>query len=248
MERKRIMLIAGCSHAAGAEIDGSEDSAYNRQNSFGNILAEKLGRTPVNIASSGSTNPTIARSILEWFSKEYNPNTMDVFVLVAWTESSRLELPVERIQWYEVSNPSIDWISESSRPYLRINQGWTGADSWEKDLLPGYQRFIAENLVYLEITSANLVLQIQYFLKMHSIDYLMCNTMHMFGNDHHVSFYTGLIDHTKYVSYNDNKNDFYWKYRNLGYNNPKAKYWHHNEIPHGLYATELYDFINKMQS
>lgn len=248
MEREKIILITGCSHAAGAEIDGTEDSSYNRKNSFGNMLAQKLDRRPVNIASSGSTNATIARSIIEWFDQNYNAETMDVFVLVAWTESSRLELPVERVQWYELANPSIDWVSESSRPYLRINQGWTGADSWEKDLLPGYQKFIAENLVYLEIASANLVLQIQYFLKMHGLDYLMCNTMHMFGNDAHVKFYTNLIDKTKYIYCEDHTNDFYWKYRNAGFKNPKAKYWHHNEIPHELYAVELFDFINKMQN
>jgi hypothetical protein len=245
MNREKITLIAGCSHAAGAEIDGTEDSAYNRKNSFGNILSNKLNRKPINIASSGSTNPTIARSVIEWFSKEYNPDTMDLYVVIAWTESSRLELPVERVQWYEVSNPSIDWVSESSRPYLRINQGWTGADSWEKDLLPGYQKFIAENLIYLEITSANLALQLQYFLKMHGIDYLMCNTMHMFSNDIHLKFYLNNIDKTKYMSVNDESEDFYWSYRNAGYENPKAQYWHHNEIPHQLYADKLYRFINQ---
>lgn len=245
MKKEKIMLIAGCSHAAGAEIDGTEDSVYNRENSFGNKLSKKLERNPINIASSGSTNSTIARSILEWFESQYNKDTMDLFVLVAWTESSRLELPVDRIQWYELANPSISWVSESSRPYLRINQGWTGADSWEKDLLPRYQTFIAENLTYLEIASANLVLQLQYFLKMKNIDYLMCNTMHMFNNETHINFYTNLIDKEKYISCVDSNNDFYWKYRNLGYTNAKAKYWHHNEIPHELYASELFNFINK---
>jgi hypothetical protein len=30
---------------------------------------------------------------------------------------------------------------------------------------------------------------------------------------------------------------------NLGYVNPKAKYGHHSEAPHKLYADELYNFI-----
>ena len=39
---EKIMLIAGCSHAAGSEIDGTEDSVYNRQHSFGALLAVKM--------------------------------------------------------------------------------------------------------------------------------------------------------------------------------------------------------------
>ncbi len=38
---KGYLLVAGCSHAAGAEIDGKNlDSEFNRNNSFGNKLAE----------------------------------------------------------------------------------------------------------------------------------------------------------------------------------------------------------------
>jgi len=63
--KKKIMLIAGCSHTAGSEIDGTEDSKYNRLHSYGGILAEKMGYIPVNIAEPGSTNSTIARSVLQ---------------------------------------------------------------------------------------------------------------------------------------------------------------------------------------
>ena len=74
--KEKIMLIAGCSHTAGSEINGLEDSVYNRQKSYGNQLAYKMGYTPVNIAEPGSTNPTIARSILQWFSEKYNSVTI----------------------------------------------------------------------------------------------------------------------------------------------------------------------------
>jgi hypothetical protein len=243
--KKKIMLIAGCSHAAGAEVDGNEDSAYNRQHSFGNVLGDKLGRQNINIASSGSTNSTIARSVLEWFAREYNSETMDVFVVVGWTESSRLELPVDnREAHYEINSPSIDWISQTGKSFIRINQGWTGADAWEREILPGYQKFIAENLTYLEIVSANLVLQLQYFFKMHGVEYVMCNTMHMFERCKPLQFYLTMIDATRYINFDNNDNCFYWKYRNAGYTNPKAKYWHHNETPHSLYAEELLTFIS----
>lgn len=78
---------------------------------------------------------------------------------------------------------------------------------------------------------------------MYAVDYVMCNVMHMFTPSEQVDFYVSQIDATKYFNLSDNDNSFYWKYRNAGYHNTKAKYWHHDEIPHGLYATELYNFI-----
>lgn len=38
--KEKIMLVTGCSHAGGSEIDGTEDSAYNREHSFGNVLGK----------------------------------------------------------------------------------------------------------------------------------------------------------------------------------------------------------------
>ena len=56
LHRRRIALIAGCSHAAGHEIDGSFDSSYNRDHSYGNQLAKRMNRQPVNIACGGLSN------------------------------------------------------------------------------------------------------------------------------------------------------------------------------------------------
>jgi hypothetical protein len=241
---KKVMLIAGCSHAAGSEIDGSEDSKFNRSKSFGNQLAVALGYEPINIAICGSTNSTIVRSILEWFNKNDTENT-EVFVLVSWTESSRMEVPSKRNYDYITGNPAVSWFSKTSDDYHRINQGWAGSNSEEKRFIKPYHSFIANNLEYLEILSVNYVLQLQYFLESKSINYVMCNTMHMFGDSKHLDFYLGLINKTKYLNLKDNNESFYWKYKNLGYTNPKAKYWHHSEQPHKLFAIELYKFIKK---
>ncbi len=240
---KKIMLIVGCSHAAGAEIDGTQDSSYNRQNSFGNILASMMGYTPINIASSGAANPTIARLALEWLSQNYDPSAMEVFVTVSWTESSRIELPSEQGTDYASANRTADWLSVYDPRYLRINQGWPGGDGYEKRVTPYYQKFIASNLTYLEILSANLVLQLQYYLKSMGIKYVMCNTMHMFSRNTHTEFFLDLIDKTHYIDCEDNDRAFYWNYKNAGFENPKAQYWHHNEEPHRLYAEKLFNFI-----
>lgn len=242
---EKIMLIAGCSHSAGSEIDGSQDSTYNRQHSFGNLLAEKLGYRPVNISSCAAANPTISRLVLEWFSQNYDPTTMEVFVVVSWTESSRMEIPSIQGTDYSCANMTADWLSSYDSRFFRINQGWPGGDGYEKRVIPSYQKFIADNLTYLEILSANLVLQLQWFFKSNNIDYVMCNTMHMFTKDTHTEFFLNMIDKSKYLDYDNNEEAFYWKYKNAGYENLKAKYWHHGEEPHRLYANELCNFITE---
>jgi len=243
--KKKIMLIAGCSHTAGSEIDGTEDSKYNRLHSYGGILAEKMGYTPVNIAEPGSTNSTIARSVLQWFNTEYKPEEMDVFVVVGWTENIRMEVPTERVSWYDRHCTHWDWYPDTGRYYWRINMGWHGYDPEEKELIPRYHRFMAENERYLEIVTLNAVLQVQYFLKSLNVDYVMCSTMHLVTENTHTKFYISCVDQTKYMDFIDNDKSFYWYYRNLGYENPKAKYWHHDDTPHLLYAGMLHTFIER---
>jgi hypothetical protein len=242
--KEKIMLIAGDSHSAGAEIDGVQDSYYNRQHSYGNVLAAKLGYKPINIAEGGSTNPTIARSILQWFSEKYDSKTMDVFVLIGWTDSSRMEVPRDRISWYD--NNAGDYCATSGNNFARINMGYPGDDTEEKLFIVDYHKFIAKNEKYLEIVSANSVLQLQYFLQTKNSNYLMSNVMYMFQpRDTHTSFYFEQIDTSKYYHMEDSEQSFYPKYKNAGYTNPKAKYWHHNEIPHSLYADELCNFLEE---
>jgi hypothetical protein len=250
MTREKIAVIAGCSHSSGAEIDGELDSRYNRDNAFGSLLASKLGYRPINIAINGSSNAGIARSILMWFDENYDPNTMDVYVIVGWTESSRLEIPAKhRPSDFHSGNPSVEWYDSSANSYLRINYGWTGDDEFEKSIVPKYHQFMAENETYLEYQAASNVLMVQYFLKSLNVPYVMCNTMHMFvPNDHFVSYLLRMVDKKYYYNLDSGQDSsFYWKYRNLGYENIKAKYWHHDKEPHKLYAEELYAFIGEQK-
>ena len=250
MTKEKIALIAGCSHSAGSEIDGNLDSKYNRDHSFGSLLSNKLGYRPINIAINGASNTGIARSVLLWFDENYNPETMDVYVIIGWTESSRMEIPAKhRPSDFHSGNPSIEWYDSSANSYLRINYGWTGNDSFEKAVIPKYHEFMAENETYLEYQAASNVLMVQYFLKSLNVPYVMCNTMHMFvPDDHFVSHLLKLIDKKCYYNLDSGQDcSFFWKYKNLGYKNIKAKYWHHNEIPHTFYAEELYKFIGEQQ-
>ena len=240
------MLIAGCSHAAGSEINGLEDSVYNRQHSFGNLVAFNYGYKPINISQNGMTNSGITRSILKWIEKFYDPNKIELFVLVSWTESTRLEIPADRNFWYNGSSKAADWFDETANTYFRINLGWEGGDAEEKALFPSYQKFMVQNEKFLELTSINNVLLVQYLLQSKDIKYIMCNAMHMFTlPSKHNQELLSLVDSSRYYNMKNNDASFFWKYRNLGYSNPKAKYWHHGEEPHQLYAKELCEFIGE---
>lgn len=248
---RKIGIVAGCSHSAGSEIDGEQDSYYNRHNAYGSLLVEKLGYTPLNIAVNGSTNSGIARSVLRWLQQEYDPESMEVFVCIGWTESSRLEVPAhDRPADYHSGNPNIHWYDSAANSYYRINFGWKGHTAYEKTMIPKYQEFMADNLLTLENWSAKEVLMTQYFLRSINVPYVMCSTMHMFQpGEHFTSYMVDMIDESRYYNLKtDQSESFYWKYKSLGYENPKAKYWHHGEEPHRLYAEELYKFVKENQN
>lgn len=244
--KEKILLIAGCSHAAGSEINGQEDSVYNRQHAFGALVAEHFGYKSVSIAQNGMNNSGISRSILKWFQKNYDPSRMEVFVLVAWTECTRLEVPMERLYYYNHSSNAADWFDQTANHYMRVTFGWEGGDPEEKAIVPQYHKFMAQNETFLELQSVQLVLQIQYFLKSLNVNYLMCNSLYMFNNKvKQVKELLSLIDETKYYRVLDNEASFYQRYKDLGYVNELAKYWHHGEEPHRLYAKELIDYIEE---
>jgi len=247
---EKIMLIAGCSHSAGSEIDGTADSDYNRLHCFGSVLAQTMGYRPLNIAINGSTNTGITRSILEWFQTEYRANEMDVFVTVGWTESTRMEIPHDNISQpakrpshYERANAFANWFDIAAEQYGRVNFGFVGIANEEQIKIASYQRFMADNQNYLSLQSANMVLQIQYFLRSMNIKYVMCNTINMFVPSAQLNVNIKLIEQACYFNATDNDQSFYTKYKSAGYTNPKATYWHHDEIPHALFAEELFKFI-----
>lgn len=244
--KEKILLIAGCSNSSGSEIDGTPDSRYNRDHSFGNQLALRLDCKPVNIAMRGVSNPAIARSVLEWFDKCYDAESMDVFVLVGWTSSSRMEAPLHRPTWYNEQNPHADWISESSYNFLQVHHGAKPGNSDEREIYERYPMFIVNEEIFLEILSANYALQLQYFFKSKNIPYLQVNTLYQFTQlNHHIEFYLNQIDRLRYLDFDNPKEAFYYKYADLGYKNLKAQYFHHSEEPHWRYADHLLEHIKQ---
>jgi len=239
----KTMLVSGCSHAAGSEIDGTQDSEYNRQHSFGNLVAKNLGYDPVNICQVGFTNSGIARSIIEYTLTQKKPD----FVLVAWTDSIRVEAPYYRSSNYEKSNPAIDWFDNSCKDYLRISMLNTAiAVEEEREQVLDFQSFTIRNEYYTEINNMLHMLNLQSFLKLHDIPYMMVSTNYMLQKMHStVRWYFKLVDALRFPKFDDNTENFYPKYKNLGYENPKAKYYHHGEDAHLDYSNYITNYIKE---
>lgn len=243
----RKLLITGCSHAGGFEIDGGFDTASNREKSFGNVLAKKLDRVPFNLGIGGAANGTIARNTLEYLTNSYDRSKDDIFVLVCWSESIRMEVPIadkNHYQLYDDGNLGSAKFYKDNNKFMMINPGMESTDPYVRFRLPMYKNFIARNTSYLEIYSANLVLMLQNYLKGNNIQYMMCNTMSMFTDTEHYKLLVDLIDTKCYYNCFNNDASFFSKYRDLGYVNEKAVYWHHGEEPHRLYADELFKFYS----
>ena len=243
MKKEKILLIAGCSHAAGSEIDGEEDSQYNRDHSYGALVAKKLKRKPVSIAQVGATNTGISRQVMQWFHNCYNPDTMNVNVLVCWTEPTRLEIPSEKERNYQSASSDTAWYEKGSDYFYKVIIGWTGGDEEEQRYTPDLHKFMANQQPYLEYQTYQLILQIQFMLESFKVPYMMLNSMPFFLDDiNAIKNLLPLVDDNKYYQLNNKDEAFYWKYQKLGYVNDKAKYWHHGEEPHKLFANELINF------
>jgi len=232
-------LIAGCSHAAGFEINGDQDTANNRSMSFGNLLAKQLCYDPINIALGGQSNSAIARSVLLWI----QDNGMPDFVLVAWSEPMRMDVPALSPMDYLDMNEGVDYYNQTQGLFNQVNVGWPGGNDLDKFFLKSYHEFILRNPNLQQISSAKEVIMLQNFLAHKDIPYLFCNSMEMFERNEFTSIYLDSILTSNYYQVFEERQGFYWKYKDMGYENSLAKWWHHGKIPHRLYADELHAFI-----
>ena len=231
-------LVAGCSHSAGFEIDGSEDSAYNRAHSFGNVLSTMLSLDAHNISLGAQSNSAIARSVIDYCEH----NTDVEFVCVGWSEMTRVSLPSGHDVDHLGSNKTVDTYTNINSRFLEINSGWPGFTDYEKSIMPYWHEFMVKQADILDLITVKDILLLQQYLDSKEIDYVFCNTMLPYRPTRYTEWYWNLIDDAKCMWDHEG---FFFKYKALGYENPKAQYWHHDEEPHRLWAQELFDHIKQ---
>ena len=183
--------------------------------------------------------------VREWISEHGAP----AHVLVGYTELTRIDFPSPYPIWYEEMNPAVDWYNGYMDQFMQLNSGWHGANDIERELIPYWHDYQVRHEKMMWLHTVNLQWGLQEFLVNRDIDYTFCNTLYMYPDEGDEVFdrYCGRdwahIDTSKYLYARDNSKCFYWYYKNKGYENVNAEYWHHSEEPHALYAEVLYDFI-----
>ena len=245
------MLIAGCSHAAGSEIDGNLSSPDNRQASFGNQLAKMMGHEPINIARNGSSNGAIHRSVLNWFTlnKDIVENTNNnIFVLVNWAESCRIEVPIPQPSGHS-QDSCADWADPTFLDSMQINASMDSkmVAPQEKEYFHIFHRFLVDSEIYMQMQTAKDALSLQYFFQAHNIRYLMTNSGVAFSarNMRHLTPYLSKLDTLRYYKHRDNAFGFYEKYVQERMVNPNATYGHHGADAHYSRATDLANYIKQ---
>lgn len=244
MSKEKKLLIVGCSHAAGFEILGTEDSAESRQLSFGNVLARKIGRKPINVAMGGLSNSAILRTMIDYVEKHHDEEKDDLFVLVAWSEPMRVDVPVTsegHLYNGKYKSPDMRFISNCNFRQIVGPPDPNNLRDYERP----YVDIVLERECepFFDIMTLTQVIAAQGYLEKKNIKYIMCNSMTPPSITPFTASYFSAINKTRFMDLLYPEKSFYFYYRDLGYENTRATYWHHDAVPHELYAKKLEQWI-----
>lgn len=87
-----ILVTIGCSHSAGSMIDGRNGTSwYNKQHSFGGVIAKKYQMSHFSLGVPGGSNQYIYRSTIRFVNNFMNDSD-DYIFLIGWTSTNRIEM------------------------------------------------------------------------------------------------------------------------------------------------------------
>lgn len=234
------ILINGCSHTAGSEIEGPGigEGNYNRDNCFGAQLARKLGVVYTNIALPGASNDYINRSTAMWMLD--NPAlAKHTLYLIHWTGSSRSEI------FFDESKTDSYW---QFLPYVSDrNVGHIHPDHYANVIPAGSRRnantlskslFINEE--HWEINRYLNIINLQTLLQANEFPCIFKNGFQSCANGPRYDYYQKKIVNEKFVGYNDPKMSFFEHCLARGFSIDGQEYWHHTKAAHDYWADLLY--------
>lgn len=236
----KTLVAVGCSHMAGAELDGIDtDSIFNKENCFAAQLAKKLGYSYINLSVNGASNQFIHRKIVEYIT-HYMENPNDVLFLIGWTSSQRMELRYADNNDYEHFSFA-DYKDQKYFPFTSGTDSKLILDPKMKKL----NKFVDILFEYhlKENERATLAYSAQQTLKSLSIPYFMINTC---NGIQHTEYTSPIIDkldkNCYYIPEKDESAYFPYCLKALGHKK-FGKYWHHFKPAHDDYAEFLYNML-----
>jgi len=247
-----VMLINGCSHTAGSEIDFQyQPICYEK--SWGRWLTDLSGDEYINISMPGAGNEYIRRTTQDWIienvflNKLYNKE--DLHVIVMWSGFDRKEV------YYPDSNQT-DNVNPISDPKLH-----TKTMQYEIKRLQEVMVYF-HDVLYSNLKNMMTLNDLLYFLNTHNIKYTFLNALNSFITLEELNY--GYKKHVLYQSYYNNLWVFNEinKNKHLGIFNKENTFFHHlndhtefkwsefskkghfGEDAHKYWANKVYNFMN----
>ena len=234
------ILINGCSHTAGSEIEGSGigEGNYNRDNCFGAQLARKLGVVYTNLALPGASNDYINRTTSMWM-LDHAAMAKRTLYLIHWTGSSRSEI------FFDHSKTDNYW---QFLPYVADrNVGHIHPDHYAP-VFPSNLRRNAKTLSksmfisneHWEVNRYLNIINLQTILEANRFPFIFKNAFQSCATGARYEYYQNKIIKERFIGYNNSKLSFFEHCLDQGFSVDGQEYWHHTKAAHDYWADLLY--------
>jgi len=235
LRSKKILYVNGCSHTAGAEIEGEEigwNTPYNSRWCYGGQIAYKYKLEYVNDAKPGSSNDRIFRTTIDWISR-YQGDTKDLFCIIGWATNRRLEF-FYRDTW-------IQWVVNSDRRSF---------ESFRKREFLNLHKYIVMYLTESKgcfIKKINQVISLSSLFTQYKIDYVMLHGNYEIQGGDYFKRYD--VENLKklfpFSNFYEPYSGFIRKYLlDKKYKKYFSKGMHAKKYLHTLYSKELDEYIS----
>jgi len=249
MKHIEKLIVAGCSHAFGAETYCEKQPAHplSINNAFGKFLADKLNCGYINIAYSGLSNFDICRRVQQELDfKQHNPET--TLVIIGWTDPNRFTF------YPQNKNGVLDYIgnlfSTDTFPHnfsaytidyaFAFEHVKTALEhiremKFSKDFLRFFRKFIFQTKYFYDLNYTLRLLTANY-LELKRVPYLTFSTLKEPPYKNTIK-YEKLISNKNNILENKDKFNYYDAFKNYGiYKGGHLKIEAHKACADFLYA------------
>jgi hypothetical protein len=229
-----LLLVNGCSHTAGAEIDFEwQDSCYEK--AYSRWCADALGWEYKNLAVSGASQERIIRTTIDWVGSNYKNN--EIYVAIMWSGPSRNEFYDSDKNKYIQIIPNNDEIYKKQFTHTQYTY---------------YKSYVAVQDRYSQMVKwHNNAILLQSYFRSLKIRYLFLNASEPLRNDENKLDHLALqIDFNKYPWAYDATNSYLNVCKNRGFKKPahvtRSSSSHLGEDAHIFYGKNLAKYIQKV--
>lgn len=234
------ILINGCSHSAGSEIEGSGigESNFNRENCFGAQFAKKLNVSYTNLASPGAGNDYICRNTVFWCLNN-SDRIKDTLFLIHWTSPWRMEYFVDD----HIQEPDLFWqdvVYDKNVGFVTGGDRWNNFLKEDQKIVKRIQKNIFLKDTHWHIQKYLNVIYLQTILKNFKARYIFKNGFDPLPLQTRYDQYSKKIDTKNFVNPFSEDGSFFEHCLQAGHNINGQEFWHHKLPAHTYWANKLY--------